>query len=274
MRQACQRGSVSACSLLEETQRHESLEPICKAGQVQACLELAEVYLREPCSTGDRARALELLEGACNQKKASACTRLGELFGEGRSVGLDLERAITLFERAAALGETGAGIRWARTLRANRVGCDKGQGKDCVALAETCGEIYRRGEEPPESLLLLIFDARRKGCDSGLSSECIHAASMRFNGLGAAPDRSAALSSVRAHCLAAPAQCVQFAQQLTEDPSSGPEAGPLFEKACEAGNVEACAWLGRAYSEGLWGMKQDAAAAAKVLRRAETLGGR
>src|SRR4029079_7264889 len=82
----------------------------CRAGDITACVGLADILRRGPAS--DQGRALDLYERACNANAGRACTQAGHMYRQLGRTGLSQE----WYERGCNLGDEG-GCRWMRTPR-------------------------------------------------------------------------------------------------------------------------------------------------------------
>ncbi|MCA9553373.1 MAG: sel1 repeat family protein, partial [Myxococcales bacterium] len=112
----------------------------CKAGQRQACLDLADAFSGGP--TADPGQALVFLGRACDLRATAACEKAGlQLTAAGR----DEKRARRYLERA----------------------CDAGRGRACATLAVLWRE-GRGGDANPRTA-----DAfERRACQLGYGASC------------------------------------------------------------------------------------------------------
>jgi TPR repeat protein len=75
------------------------LQATCHNGTLEACVSLAELYLKGGEIPADPQRAAQLYEQACSGQNGKACTNLGLLYYQGIGVSKDLPRAKEFFQR-------------------------------------------------------------------------------------------------------------------------------------------------------------------------------
>lgn len=75
------------------------LQATCHNGMLEACVSLAELYLKGGEIPADPQRAAQLYEEACSRQNGKACTNLGLLYYQGVGVSKDLPRSKDFFQR-------------------------------------------------------------------------------------------------------------------------------------------------------------------------------
>ena len=199
-----------------------------------------------PSGTSDIVRAEAR---ACDQGDMLACTNLGTFYEAGEEVARDLERALTLYQRACEGHASIACSNAANVLR------DRGEGAAALPLLErgcamqepgTCFQLGRllrsddAGAPDPERAYALIRDA----CRARLLAACVEQAEQLRDGEGVARDSAAAYALLNATCERNSVLACVAEGAMALDPH-GPaydrERGArLMLRACASDDAEAC----------------------------------
>ena len=197
----------------------------CDRGLPQACSELARQYEWGGALDQDLDLALEARERACRLGQAADCTRVGAYHLDGRLGSVRARRAVRWFRR----------------------GCEGGDAQGCheLALATIAGN--GTGRDPAHGVELLQTE-----CASAHAPSCTQLSVLFDEGRVVVADGEAA-GRYRARACAAGAgqMCTALGVDvLSRDPDAVELAADRFTQACELGDTQGCALLGRAYDLG------------------------
>ncbi|HEU5059331.1 MAG TPA: tetratricopeptide repeat protein, partial [Kofleriaceae bacterium] len=188
----------------------------CPGGEALGCARLAERYERGDGVERDVERAVTLYERACRRELWTACTILGWLLEGGRGVPRDAQRASAVYQLA----------------------CAGGEGVACSNL----GLFYRDGEGVERS-------ARRaatlftRSCQLGHGTGCLHLAAVLET--GETRDATSALFFRLKACLAGhKATCAALRRPPRSQRGGAGGREKRAAEACQRGDGKACVALG------------------------------
>lgn len=224
----CRDGDPGACRTLAQAIDDEGCRAklralACERDELAACADLAD-QLRSPGHADTDAtapdqpatdRARELARQACDGDYARGCRILGQLSS-------DADEAVTHFDRA----------------------CELGDAEGCVAAANR----YNGGSSPDRTL---GAERLKRACELGHADACVDLALAHIQGQGVQRDPLRARQLLERICsLDGEADggrsCLYLANYA---PILGGSSGPpipseaLFERACDKGQLDACAWV-------------------------------
>lgn len=200
------------------------------------CAQEAERYERGDGVERDMDRALSLYDRACRRELWKACTILGYLFEGGHGAPRNTRRATALYELACAGGE--------------RVACSN------LGLFYLDGDGVQRSPRRAASLF-------SKSCELGHGSGCVHLAEVLETGGG---DRTSALYFRLKGCLAGQdGACAELRRRPERTGVAAREK--RAEAACARGDGKACVVLGHLILEHQRGRRAEKRAFA-VYRKA------
>jgi TPR repeat protein len=224
----------------------------CDADDAGSCFALGLVLSREGHTAESAARAVAAYEKGCNGGDGASCNNLGILLEHGDGVAsVDLVRACQVFERGCTLSETFA----------------------CTSF----GSCLKTGTGRPRDVEGAYAHYTR-ACASGHHVACRLAAALELEGSGTARNVDRAITSLRSLCDGTPPDAraclvLGFAFHEGNGPARDPAAAlPLFERACELGDGNACRDAGVYHRDGLGGATRDRAAADARFARGCSLG--
>jgi TPR repeat protein len=243
----CERGIAAACTAIGAlharwgTRRDSRLarsyfRKACKAGDAQACIDLAVALRAGSGGPIDVNGARALLQRACTKGHGRACWQLA--FDPGAPS--DKSRGERLAHRACDLGDgeacwwladanRGSAPEAERAVEIWTAGCDRGTAADCTRLARALGEGKHGIPKDVERARTLA----KRACDLGDGGGCERLAALDPGGDASGQQARDALLA-RA-CDLAPIFCEAAAAR------AAPERAPaLLERACEAGLRESC----------------------------------
>jgi TPR repeat protein len=237
----------------------------CDGGDRHGCLRVAELSLEGELFPADPFRALESLEPMCQAGDIDACVLAGRT---ERAEGAPSERARAAFERACAAGrqlgcaELAAGRQAlladpVRATAALERACDAGEPLGCWWLARrTRGEAV--AAQNPERVALLAeryFTLGMARCKERDREACRDleqnrsAESVRFNGV---------MGGIGVEW-----RFDAWARDHEAPKGTSPARLWLFELGCEAGDISACVQVGK-----IWGGQGDREKAGPILEKA------
>lgn len=195
---------------LDETVALLAHDRPCLAEAWEACAEAAAA----DHTAGNFARAHERYAAACGHDERAACGDWGLMFEHGQGVGVDVDRAQSLYELACDAGESGA----------------------CVSLAASW---WQQGTHPSSIERLL-----ERGCEADEGRGCRLLATRLAQSLDA-DDTARAFKLYRKGCELADAEaCLVLGLRGVEeggDDADRQDAKRMLDRACELGNDRACA---------------------------------
>jgi hypothetical protein len=202
-------GDIRGQLLVHAIDQRSALEQGCKAGGLDACVDLGKAI--EDAGGGIEAeeKALALYEKACKAGALRGCVAAGEHKENGRSGTPDVAAALGAYRKACEGNHPPGCTRLGRlyettvhdagkALAAYRTACDAQDLEGCWRL----GSVYELGKGVARDAAAAA-ELHKKACDGGQPQACTSLAHMRWNGSGA----------------------------VTKDEQ---EAIALFEKACDA----------------------------------------
>lgn len=202
------------------------------------CARLAERYERGDGVERDMDRALSLYDRACRREQWHACTILGYLLEGGHGAPRDTRRATALYELACAGGE--------------RVACSN------LGLFYLDGNGVRRSARRAASLF-------SKSCELGHGTGCVHLAKVLETG---GVDRTSALFFRLKGCLAGHQDtCAELRRRPREHRPGAAAREKRAEAECKRGDGRACVVLGHLILERRSGRRAEKRAVA-VYRKA------
>jgi hypothetical protein len=188
-----------------------------------ACTNLANMYREGDQVPKDIKRAVELDEQACDHGSMEGCANLAQMLANGIGVPKSLQRAVELDEQA----------------------CDNGVMRGCANLAQ----MLENGIGVPKNLGRAVRLFERE-CDHGDSALCNRLGWIYLLGRGVAKNAKLGLAALNRSCKPlskGQAGCDSYAFALLNGIGTQRDeahALGLFEKACEAGIKESCAYAG------------------------------
>lgn len=190
----------------------------CKAGEVQSCWDFAQSRSNAP---QDQRDALVAYQFACHLEHPESCRKLGELMGVADESN--------------------------RSALASRQGCDGGDLRACVALADEMPRVQARA-------------TLTKACDQDIGEACLKLAKIQGGNWRIQENLDQAFRlNLKACELEVYEGCVRAGQSLVfgsgveRDSAKGIE---LLEKACDANVVEGCLVLAKIFEDGM-GVESD-----------------
>jgi uncharacterized protein len=240
----CERKDAASCIALGELDRttrdgaidlgaaSSAFGAACDGGDARGCLDLA--YLYEDATSLDdkkalapelRQRAAAAYEGACGAGDGYACLVLGELTIAGHGVTKSTAKATQLFAQARPLVEQQ---------------CEAKSAKACVALSIMVHRGLGGAKDPAHGT-----EVAGQACDLGDVASCMLAGRTWADGPG---EREAPQDAARAEAMFAKACTLGDAHGCHVDArilvAAGKPAFGLEQKACDAGDGDACDALG------------------------------
>lgn len=240
LERSCAAKEPTACGQLgmivdDAARKIPLLTSACPASPV-ACNALAEAYWTGHGVAVDHARAAELFKTACDVPIATACTRYGEYAEEVKPKAYDV--IVTWYNAGCVNGDPQGCLH--RGMTESRQ--TRGQWKAFKTYDDTCRK-HRVGEA------------------------CTRAARMRRDGVsGVRVDVYEAQDLFTIGCDENDAASCNGLAQLAHNAADYKTAHPLFAKACELGELNACNWLAFETDKGQ-GVAPDAAAARTIYER-------
>ncbi len=150
----------------------------CVGGDVNACVQIAEMYATGTRVPRDMTRAAEMYQHACDHGAVEVCNTLGEIYERGQQFDGGMQRAEDLF-RMACGGSSQAGCTNLGLVLASRDdkkgavalfdrACSAGLPAGCHHLAKA----FERGDGVPASLARAI-ELHEKACGDAFADSCL-----------------------------------------------------------------------------------------------------
>jgi len=173
------------------------------------------------------AEAIPLLYKLCNGGHVESCEILGSVYEEGKGVEKDYSRAFALYTKA----------------------CNAANADGCNSL----GVMYDigRGVAKDDTKAVVLYI---KACEAGSAEGCNDLGTMYLAGRGVGLNSSEI-------------NCEKWNYDQCSIGKDYPKALSLFSRACDAGSVDGCFYLGSMYSEG-YGVTEDDSIALTLFTRA------
>jgi TPR repeat protein len=209
-----------------------------------------------PLPAEQRDAALRVLDAACLLDDAASCNIAGVIYGEGRGVPKDLERAVSLLDRACRL-QNGFGcanltfyqkLAAADELKLFQKSCDLGTPFGCAWLGARMLEQDNADKRLAMSKLQL-------GCDGYVGFACARIGSHYWNGMGLPKDEEKAADFFERACLLRNGVgCVELASALQLGKGRQRDevlALTMLKDGCKLDKADGCFALGTAYLRGV-----------------------
>ena len=199
-------------------------QPLCDAGDLDACFRLAAAYQFGHGDTPiDLDKARTLLDAGCTAKHPPSCNDLGAMYGDGISVPKDEKRAAELYVQA----------------------CESMNAMSCGNLARfhVAGVAVPQDVARAEALFL-------KGCELGDGSSCNDVAGGYLGlrpGFPDKPKKGLELLTRACETYEDGSGCANlgYVHATGVGTSPDPERGFAYmQKACALGNAQACKMVG------------------------------
>jgi TPR repeat protein/secreted trypsin-like serine protease len=255
-RATCERGGRDACRALagllmardrsraEQDEGRALIDRQCRAGDAAACGAAAE-HWRLLIAPDARARMAEYQERGCSAGDAWLCIARAEaalVMGKGAA---ERSTALTFFDRACAINTSqcayAAQLRNEPGLRAR---CDGGDRVACTALGQSLAETGSPLEDKPRALALL-----GAACEAGDSAVCFAAAELVYDAARetGTPDPVQLDAYLDRACAAGERNACELLADALADGVTLPQdiarAAALYAQQCEEERITACAFL-------------------------------
>ena len=213
----------------------------CKAGDAEACHNLANDLAFDTERADDLPLAIELFTRACALDRGEACHDLGLIHSQGVSVPQDPDQARYFFERACELGQeqgcadarnVGTGTSLADYAPQWEAGCEEGDPKACMDLAVAL-LLNDEASDPARAEELLA-----RACELDNAEGCLRLAELHET-LGRPVAEVQA--RIQEACTAdfGPA-CTMLADRLKDAEAEPARVDALYAQACELDDVNGC----------------------------------
>ena len=254
----CEPGRVQACSPLAARLTYgldgfakdpalaaRYYQIACDAGELDACLGLANLYESGRGVVEDRAAAQRLYRRACD--RGHGCMALAFHLVDSDH-GKDRDEARAIFERLCAGGDATACYQRGDRAPTRRDGapwfaraCDAGDDRGCTDLARAYADDEYPGVDAAGATRAL-----EQLCDRGKARACDLAGQRHVEGKGTRKDLARARALQRRACEAGDLDgCVRIGRDLVMEGGDPVAATAVLARACDAGHQDGCAWLAR-----------------------------
>ena len=240
----------------------EAYEHACELGAARGCNDLGVAYLDGKGVTQDVGKARATLEKACELGSFMGCHNLGYMLEHGRGAAPDVSGAAELYDkactgsvllacnalgnilyaRAVASGSKKRGDDWSRALSLFDRACAGGVAASCTNQ----GWLLADGDTGDQNLTRAARLYER-GCDGGSGLGCVLLGNLLLAGRAGTKDPPRALAYYERSCELDAKSCRALAHALSGVDgieADRPRARRMLDKACKAGNGDACADLG------------------------------
>lgn len=253
----CSLGDARACmyqGLLEQDAHRaaDMLKKTCDAKDELACTFLASLYSLREDLQAPIATIIDLYTNACSSGIAAACSDLGVLRELGRMGKADPEAIRAAYARGCDGADVFGCARLDTAYRTiSNAGdptprrCDHGDVRACVTL----GVELTASKVPGD--LAKAYDLFKSACAAGAASGCRRMAEAYADNASSLPPNESERSYLEKACLLEDAaSCIKIAARLDTASTELPKVEELYERACDAGNADACASVGLMYQNG------------------------
>ncbi|WP_285713651.1 tetratricopeptide repeat protein [Erythrobacter oryzae] len=211
-----------------------TFEELCERGDAKACGDAAEQFWVGSSTVPiDLNKAMTLYERACRGGSAGDCGILGLKFEFGRGPAKDLVKARYFYNLA----------------------CEGGVPLGCHDAADMARLI---DVNPDRAMITRLYGT---ACDGGVPEACEQLGDQHFDGNWVEKSFPKAAQFYRLACETDPESgaCLKWAKMLFDGrgiPADGKRAAQIFEQGCKNGQLESCDLLGEAFESGE-GVPQD-----------------